>query len=109
MIESMLLALIGGLGGLAFAWVGVRALSPVVQERLHHIQGIGIHPVVLLFTLGVTALTGILFGLAPALRATRVDLQSTLKEGGAVERDQRQPVVSTTRSSWRSSRSRWSC
>jgi predicted permease len=60
----------------------VRALSPVVSERLHHIQGIGIHPMVLAFTLGVTALTGVLFGLAPALRATRVDLQRTLKEGG---------------------------
>ena len=82
LVESGLLALLGGLGGLGLAWAGVRALSPVVQERLHHIQGIGIHPMVLVFTLGVTALTGILFGLAPALRATRVDLQRTLKEGG---------------------------
>ena len=82
LVESALLACMGGLAGLALAWAGVRALSPVVQERLHHIQGIGLHPMVLVFTLGVTALTGVLFGLAPALRATRVDLQRTLKEGG---------------------------
>ncbi|HKP30083.1 MAG TPA: ABC transporter permease, partial [Gemmatimonadales bacterium] len=82
LVESGLLAILGGLGGLALAWAGVRALSPVVSERLHHIQGISIHPMVLAFTLGVTALTGLLFGLAPALRATRVDLQRTLKEGG---------------------------
>ena len=82
LVESTLLAAMGGLAGLALAWAGVRALSPVVQERLNHIQGIGIHPMVLMFTLGITALTGVLFGLAPALRATRVDLQQTLKEGG---------------------------
>jgi predicted permease len=82
LVESGLLALLGGVGGLALAWAGVRALSPVVAERLPHIQGIGIHPMVLVFTLGITAVTGLLFGLAPALRATRVDLQQTLKEGG---------------------------
>jgi hypothetical protein len=41
LVESGLLALLGGLGGLGLAWAGVRALSPVVQERLHHIQGSG--------------------------------------------------------------------
>jgi predicted permease len=82
LVESTLLAVMGGLAGLGLAWAGVRTLAPVVQERLNHVQGIGLHPMVLMFTLGVTALTGLLFGLAPALRATRVDLQHTLKEGG---------------------------
>ncbi len=81
LVESGLLAGAGGLMGLGLAAIGVRALAPVVTARLPHLQGLSIHPMVLLFTLVVTLLTGILFGLAPALRSTRVDLQRALKDG----------------------------
>jgi putative ABC transport system permease protein len=80
--ESVLLATVGGATGLLLAgWTldGLRWLSPSSIPRL---QSITIDGWVLAFTFTVALLTGILFGLAPALRASRVNLNETLKEGG---------------------------
>jgi predicted permease len=80
--ESVLLAILGGVFGLLIAiWSlnGLRWLNPGNIPRL---QNITIDGRVLAFTFAAALLTGILFGLAPALRASQVDLNETLKEGG---------------------------
>jgi predicted permease len=84
--ESVLLSLAGGILGMALGFVGVRALLAVSPAGLPRIgedgSAIGIDWPVLGFTLGVSLLTGILFGLFPAFSASRSDLNSTLKESG---------------------------
>jgi putative ABC transport system permease protein len=80
--ESILLAVTGGACGLALAWWGIQALVAISPRDLINLQGIGLNLTVLGWTLGVAVLTGVLFGLVPALEATRVDLNDTLKEGG---------------------------
>jgi putative ABC transport system permease protein len=82
--ESVLLSVTGGILGLLLGYVGVRALlavSPGDIPRVgEHGGAVGIDWRVLAFTLGVSLLTGILFGLFPAIGASRPDLNSTLKE-----------------------------
>ncbi len=80
--ESVLLALMGGALGLLFASWCVRALRSFVPDMLPRLQQMDIDFRVLLFALGVSLLTGVLFGVVPALRAARVNLNETLKEGG---------------------------
>jgi len=82
--ESVLLSLIGGVLGLILGFVGVRALLAVSPGDIPRIgengAAVGIDWRVLGFTLGVSLLTGIIFGLFPALGASSPDLNSTLKE-----------------------------
>jgi putative ABC transport system permease protein len=80
--ESILLAVAGGACGLALAWWGIQALVAISPRDLISLQGVGLNLTVLGWTLGVALLTGVVFGLVPALEATRVDLNDTLKEGG---------------------------
>ena len=80
--ESMLLSLVGGAFGLALAWGLVRLLVAASPEQLPRVQEITLDLRVLLFTLGVSLFTGLLFGLAPALAATRHSLGHFLKEAG---------------------------
>ena len=80
--ESMLLSLAGGAAGFLLAVWGVDAivrLSPATVPRLAETS---IDARVFLFALGVSALTGVLFGLAPALQASKTDLSVSLKDGG---------------------------
>jgi predicted permease len=81
--ESLLLSLLGGVAGLLLAWGASRALVLLLTERR---QDFALAPTldwrVLSFTIAVTLLTGILFGLAPALRSTRVNLNDSLRDGG---------------------------
>ena len=79
--EAMLLALMGGVLGLLAAQWGLGALRSAADAALPRADEIALDARVLLFTLGATLLTGLLFGLAPALQATRVDLQGALKDG----------------------------
>jgi len=80
--ESVLLALAGaGLGLLLAKW-GTRAMIGAMPETLPRADEIAIDPRVLLFTLAVAVLTGVVFGLVPALKALQTDLHDTLKEGG---------------------------
>ena len=84
LIESVLVALLGGaLGiGLAYLCLGpLIVLSPIATMNTFY-QDISIDWRVLLFTFGISVLVGVLFGLVPALRATRPDLQSTLRDAG---------------------------
>jgi len=82
--ESVLLSVTGGVLGLGLGFAGVRALLAISPAGLPRIgedgSAIGVDWRVLGFTLAVSLLTGILFGLFPALSASRTDLNSTLKE-----------------------------
>jgi putative ABC transport system permease protein len=80
--ESVLLALTGGVAGLALAWWGAEALARLSPPELADLHSVRISAPALLFTFGVAMLTGIIFGLVPAFSAARVDLNETLKEGG---------------------------
>jgi putative ABC transport system permease protein len=81
LVESLLLALGGAAIGLVLGLWAVRAVSRLLMERVPYVHPIGLDPKVLLFTLGVTLATGVLFGLAPALSAARIDLQEGVREG----------------------------
>ncbi len=80
--ESLLLALAGGVLGLMLAWWGVRSVVVLNPANLPRADQIGIAPPVLLFTVAISVLTGLLFGLAPAVHASATDLHGVLKEGG---------------------------
>jgi predicted permease len=80
--ESVLLSLIGGALGLALAFGGVKAIVAANAESLPRVDEIGIDGRTLLFTLGISVVTGLLFGLAPALHSRAGTFFATLKEGG---------------------------
>jgi putative ABC transport system permease protein len=80
--ESLLLALLGGAVGLLLAIWGVDVLSSVVPSNIPRFNQTGIDLYVLSFTLLSSIITGLIFGLAPALQASRLDLNEALKEGG---------------------------
>jgi predicted permease len=80
--ESVLLALAGGVAGLAVAFAVVRMLRVFGSENIPRLNEVGVDGRVLGFTCFVALLTGIVFGLAPALRTSRVDLNEALKDAG---------------------------
>ena len=80
--ESVLLALIGGALGLMLAWAGVRALAASSLAGLVAADGIAIDGTVLAFTLGLSVLTGLMFGMVPAVQVSMSRFHDTLKEGG---------------------------
>ena len=80
--ESLLISLIGGTLGLALAFGGVRALVSLLPADFPRAHDIHVSGPVLAFTLLVSLITGILFGLAPALQASRTDPKEGLQKGG---------------------------
>jgi putative ABC transport system permease protein len=80
--ESVLLSLIGGAFGLLLAWWGTKALIALSPPGLMDLRNVAVNLPVLGFTFGLTLLTGVVFGLVPALEAARFDLNDSLKEGG---------------------------
>jgi len=80
--ESILLALTGGALGLLLAALGTQAALRALPTTLPRAEEIGLDFHVLLFTVSISLLAGILFGLAPALKTLRPDLHESLKEGG---------------------------
>jgi putative ABC transport system permease protein len=84
--ESVLLALLGGAAGLIFSVWGLDLMSkgipPTFTKYIPGWKNMRVDSTVLLFTLGASLLTGIIFGIVPALQATRVSLNESLKEGG---------------------------
>jgi putative ABC transport system permease protein len=79
--ESILLAIAGGGLGVVWAYLGVRAFVAFDPVKLPRIEEIAVNPRMLLFTLLIAVFTGVLFGLAPALRSSKPDLNGELKDG----------------------------
>jgi putative ABC transport system permease protein len=80
--ESVLLSLIGGAIGLVLARWGVDLILYMSPDAIPRSREIGLDWTVLAFTIGISFLTGILFGLIPAIQAGEVDVHETLKETG---------------------------
>jgi len=80
--ESMLMAITGGLAGLVIANLGIRFLVGMGPAGVPRLDGAGLSWEVLGFATIATLLCGTVFGLVPAVRATRVDLQTELRDGG---------------------------
>ncbi len=80
--ESLLLATVSAVAGLAVAGWGVQALIAVAPEGVPRLDQTALDPVVVGFTLAIAFASALIFGLAPALRAARADVQAVLKEGG---------------------------
>ncbi len=87
LIESLLLSLTGGLLGLLFASWAMSFLQKVAHETVPRMTGVELNGRVLAFNIGASVLTGILFGLAPALRFSKTDLQETLKDSASTTTD----------------------
>ncbi len=79
--ESMLLSLLGGVAGMVLAFWAMTSLRAVIPVDLPRVTNIGIDGTVLGFALGISIFTGLVFGLAPALTASRANLTESLKEG----------------------------
>jgi putative ABC transport system permease protein len=75
-------ALLAGALGLALAYAGMRGLVAISPANTPRLNEVGIDPWVVGFNFAVALATGIIFGLVPALQASRTDLSETLKEGG---------------------------
>jgi predicted permease len=80
--ESVLLSALGGGFGLILARWGTAAALAAVPETVPRAEEIGLHLPVLLFTILVSVLTGIMFGLLPAVRMSRSDISGSLKDSG---------------------------
>jgi predicted permease len=80
--ESLLLSIIGGAAGVALAWWGTKALGSAAARTLPPLGTIDVDPVVLLFALVTSVACGVIFGTAPALAATRLDVAKALRTGG---------------------------
>jgi putative ABC transport system permease protein len=80
--ESVLLAMLGGAAGLLFAVWGVDFLVSLAPSNLPRLDQIHLDSQVLAYTLGLCLLTGVIFGMAPALQIFRLDPNESLKEGG---------------------------
>ncbi len=84
--ESLLLSLLGGAAGLLIAYWGVPALvSALPQNQLNampFLKTLSLDARILAFSFGLSLLTGLVFGLAPSLQSSRLDLNEVLKEGG---------------------------
>ena len=80
--ESMVLAVAGGALGFLIAYWGVYALRALAPDNIPRMDEVRVDPLVLDFTLGISLLAGLVFGLAPAWQVGSTNLQDTLKETG---------------------------
>ena len=84
LVESLLVAFVGGMLGLLVAAWSIKLLKTGLAEQIPLIESAHLRPEVLLFTIALTILTGLLFGLAPALQGVRGSLHDGIKAGGRV-------------------------
>jgi predicted permease len=80
--ESVLLSLIGGVAGILLARWSLHLVQAINPGNIPRLDEIGINGTAIAFTFGVALVTGILFGIAPAWRAVKTDLNTSLKAGG---------------------------
>jgi len=81
--ESLILSSLSGLLGLLVAYAGLKLLVSVTPSEVPRLHEIGLHVRVFLWTLAISVVTGLLFGLAPAVQASRPDVNKALKESSA--------------------------
>ena len=81
LVEGLTLAAGGGALGVALAWLAVRAIARVGVEYVPQLEGIALDGRVLAFAVGISAITGLVFALAPAVAVSRPDVQHELREG----------------------------
>jgi putative ABC transport system permease protein len=82
LVESFVLAIAGAVAGLLLAWWASHAFVALAPAGIPRIDQVGLDPSVLIFTIGLSVLTTLLVGAAPAFRATHVNVHTTLSEGG---------------------------
>ncbi|GMR11989.1 MAG: ABC transporter permease [Gemmatimonadota bacterium] len=80
--ESVLLALMGGLGGLLLAYAGIRMLVAIGPASIPRLEGVGLSTYVFLFSSGLSVLAGLLFGVLPAMQTGSAKVQAALAAGG---------------------------
>jgi putative ABC transport system permease protein len=80
--ESLTLGLLGGIAGLGLAYAGISALVANAPDGLPRASEIGVDPMVLIFTLGLSLVSGLLFALIPIVKFVTPNITSALKEGG---------------------------
>jgi len=85
LVESLLLALVGGAAGVFIARAGLRAAATLLANQIPRAEEITVDGRVLLFATGISLVTGIIAGALPALRAGTADLNDALKEGGRAD------------------------
>lgn len=90
MSEAMAISVLGGAIGLALAYGGIRMLVALNPARLPRLEDVAIDPMVLLFTLAVSLISGLLFGLIPIVKYANPNLGNALKEGGRGSSDGRE-------------------
>jgi putative ABC transport system permease protein len=99
--ESVLLAVVGGVAGVLLALWGVDLLLALAPQGIPRLDEVAVNGTVLLFTAGVTALTGVVFGAVPAFHASRANVSGMLKDGmrgssgGVASRRARNALVMT--------------
>jgi putative ABC transport system permease protein len=82
MTESLVIALVGGVLGVGIAWGALQGLKLAFPRGVPFYISLGIDGAALAFVVGVTVVTGILFGIMPAIRGSKVELNSALRDGG---------------------------
>jgi predicted permease len=90
MLESVMLALIGSVLGLGFAWVALRILVKMAPSGIPRLNGIGIDGPVLLFTLGAALFSSLLFGSIPIFKYAGARLSTGIREGGRANSQSRE-------------------
>ena len=80
--ESVVLALIGGVLGMLVAIWGLNWLTSLIPNKIPAVNQIGLDSRIIIFTLAISFVTAIVFGIAPAVQASKADFNATLKEGG---------------------------
>jgi putative ABC transport system permease protein len=90
MSEAFTVSIAGGVLGLALAYGGIQLLLALNPAQLPRLEDITIDPIVLAFTLGISLVAGLLFGLIPMIKSANPNLGNTLKEGGRGSSDGRE-------------------
>ena len=80
--ESVTYAVVGGMLGVALGWWGERALRALAPASIPRLDEVAVDGWVLAFAVGITTLTGVLFGLLPAIRGSRNEVAAALRQGG---------------------------
>jgi len=96
LIEGLVLCTIASAAGVAFGWMGLRALLSIRPDYLARMPGVGLNWPVLLFVAAISLSAVLLFGLAPSLTSAKADLNQTLREAGRTSQAPTRRVVRST-------------